>query len=177
MDDRQPSPACPPARNRNLANTTNPTAPQPTSRLRRGTSPCPPVTPGSGKTPQTIDLTAPTPSWMTPSSHVGQRHARACLPWSPPSLLTRVKESLTQGAGVRGKSAHERVAAPVFPNGSNLRVHGPDDLRAVEDRLNNRPRRVLGWATSAEDLHASQWHHESRTVATIARIHPGTHRR
>ena len=42
-----------------------------------------------------------------------------------------------------------------FPNGSNLRVHGPDDLRAVEDRLNNRPRRVLGWATSAEDLHAS----------------------
>jgi hypothetical protein len=30
-----------------------------------------------------------------------------------------------------------------FPNGRNLRVHGPDDLRAVEDRLNNRPEGFL----------------------------------
>jgi IS30 family transposase len=37
-----------------------------------------------------------------------------------------------------------------FPKGTNLRVHGPEVLRAVEDRLNHRPRKILGWATPAE---------------------------
>ncbi len=37
-----------------------------------------------------------------------------------------------------------------FPKGSDLAVHSPDVLHKVEDRLNGRPRKVLGWATPAE---------------------------
>ena len=34
--------------------------------------------------------------------------------------------------------------------GTNLNVYTPDDLRAIEHRLNTMPRRSLGWATAAE---------------------------
>jgi transposase, IS30 family len=37
-----------------------------------------------------------------------------------------------------------------FPKGTDLRVHGLEVLTAVEDRLNNRPRKILGWATPTE---------------------------
>jgi transposase, IS30 family len=37
-----------------------------------------------------------------------------------------------------------------FPKRTDLRVHGPDVLKAVEDRLNNRPRKTLGWQTPAQ---------------------------
>jgi transposase, IS30 family len=37
-----------------------------------------------------------------------------------------------------------------LPKGSNLAVHTASDLRAIEDRLNNRPRKTLGWRTPAE---------------------------
>ena len=32
----------------------------------------------------------------------------------------------------------------------DLRVHGLEVLADVENRLNNRPRKILGWATPAE---------------------------
>ena len=32
-----------------------------------------------------------------------------------------------------------------FPKGTDLTIHDADDLRAVEQRLNNRPRRTLDW--------------------------------
>ena len=37
-----------------------------------------------------------------------------------------------------------------FPKKADLRAYTVDDLRRVEDRLNRRPRKVLGWRTPAE---------------------------
>jgi IS30 family transposase len=37
-----------------------------------------------------------------------------------------------------------------FPKGSDLRVHTADHLHAVEDLLNHRPRKILGWRTPAQ---------------------------
>ncbi len=42
-----------------------------------------------------------------------------------------------------------------FPKGSDLRAYSPADLRAVEERINTRPRKVLGWSTPAEILAAA----------------------
>ncbi len=39
-----------------------------------------------------------------------------------------------------------------FPKGTNLARHGPDELAAVADALNSRPRKTLGWKTPAEAL-------------------------
>ena len=41
-----------------------------------------------------------------------------------------------------------------FPKRTDLSVHGPDILKAVEDRLNNRPRKTLGWQTPAQIFEA-----------------------
>lgn len=37
-----------------------------------------------------------------------------------------------------------------FPKGTDLRLHDPAALRAIEERLNNRPRKVLGGRTPAD---------------------------
>ena len=39
-----------------------------------------------------------------------------------------------------------------FPKGSDLSVHSPQYLQEVADRLNGRPRKVLGWKTPAEAM-------------------------
>lgn len=39
-----------------------------------------------------------------------------------------------------------------FPKTTDLSLHSVDDLRQAEDRINTRPRRVLGWRTAAEDF-------------------------
>jgi transposase, IS30 family len=42
-----------------------------------------------------------------------------------------------------------------FPKRTDLRVHSQADLLAVEERLNHRPRKILGWRTPAEIFHAA----------------------
>jgi IS30 family transposase len=37
-----------------------------------------------------------------------------------------------------------------FPKRGDLAIYTPADLAAVEERLNNRPRKTLGWKTPAQ---------------------------
>ncbi|MGV9714346.1 IS30 family transposase [Gordonia sp. NPDC003424] len=39
-----------------------------------------------------------------------------------------------------------------FPKGTDLSIHGPDELRRVADELNRRPRKTLGFRTPAHEL-------------------------
>ncbi len=39
-----------------------------------------------------------------------------------------------------------------FPRGTDLARHAADDLAAVAEALNTRPRKTLGWRTPAETL-------------------------
>ena len=40
-----------------------------------------------------------------------------------------------------------------LPKGTDLSIHTADELRAIEDRLNNRPRKVLAWRTPDAVFH------------------------
>jgi transposase, IS30 family len=53
-----------------------------------------------------------------------------------------------------------------FPKGTDLSLHGPDDLAAVAAALNARPRKTLGWRTPAEALDQFLKSAETSGVAT-----------
>ncbi len=51
----------------------------------------------------------------------------------------------------RGRNEHTNgLVRPYFPNGTDFRQVTAAQVRAVEDRLNRRPRKVLGYRTPAE---------------------------
>jgi transposase, IS30 family len=52
-----------------------------------------------------------------------------------------------------------------LPKGSDLSVHSAGELRAIEARLNDRPRKTLSWRTPAQVLAYVQRRREERTSA------------
>jgi len=54
-----------------------------------------------------------------------------------------------------------------FPKGSDLSVHSADDLKAVADILNNRPRKRHGFRTPNEVMASLIENDIHRGVATI----------
>ena len=56
---------------------------------------------------------------------------------------------------------------PYFPKGTDLSLHGEDDLAAVALALNARPRKTLGWRTPAEALDEILQSAHTGCVATI----------
>jgi IS30 family transposase len=53
-----------------------------------------------------------------------------------------------------------------FPKGTDLSRHSPSDLAAVAAALNSRPRKTLGWKTSAEALDEFLYSAQQGSVAT-----------
>jgi IS30 family transposase len=53
-----------------------------------------------------------------------------------------------------------------FPKGTDLALHGPDELEAVAAALNGRPRKTLGWRTPAEALDEHLRNAQTDDVAT-----------
>ena len=55
-----------------------------------------------------------------------------------------------------------------FPKGTDLSVHGVNEIAAVAAALNSRPRKTLGWKTPAETLDALLRQAEKQPIATTA---------
>ena len=52
-----------------------------------------------------------------------------------------------QSVAAWNQREHQRPAAPILAQREGLHRHSPDELAAVPDALNGRPRKTLGWKT------------------------------
>lgn len=88
--------------------------------------------------------------------------ARHTLTWDQGSELAHhhhIGEHLSQGVffaypaspWLRGTNENTNgLLRQYFPKGSDLATHPPGELSRVQDRINNRPRKTLGWRTPAQ---------------------------
>jgi transposase, IS30 family len=95
------------------------------------------------------------------------QQARLTLTWDQGSEMAchnRVAEHFAEGIYFahsaspwqRGTNENTNgLLRQYFPKQTDLGVHTLADLLAVEERLNHRPRRVLGWQTPAQVFHAA----------------------
>jgi IS30 family transposase len=93
--------------------------------------------------------------------------ARLTLTWDQGSEMAyhdRVAVHFTQGVYFahpaspwqRGTNENTNgLLRQYFPKRTDLSIHTLADLLAVEERLNHRPRKVLGWQTPAQIFHAA----------------------
>jgi IS30 family transposase len=88
--------------------------------------------------------------------------ARQTLTWDQGSELAHhehIGEHLAQGVffaypaspWLRGTNENTNgLLRQYFPKGTDLSVHGTEELLRVQERINNRPRKTLDWQTPAE---------------------------
>lgn len=103
---------------------------------------------------------------------------RRSLTWDQGSELSEhaiIAKVLTDGvyfahpAGPWQRGSNENINGLLrqyFSKSTDLAIRNPLDLRAVEELLNNRPRKRHGWKTSA-DIYAQLVKDSKPTVATV----------